>query len=340
MLPTVSVLMPCLNERRYLRDCLTSLLANDYAGEFDITVIDGGSTDGTRDILAEFSHRFPNVRMLSNPKRTAPAAMNLGIRQSTGEIVVRVDAHAWYPKNYISRCVSELLQSGAANVGGVWRILPGTPSHFGWAVAKIQSHRFGVGNAAYRLARATGPKWVDTVPFLCCRRTLFDTVGYFNEKLTRTQDIEFNRRIRNAGGGILLCPDIEITYFARSDLRNVAHHAWKTGLWVILPFLHSDVMPISWRHIAPLAFVIMILATGIAGIFYPGAFLILAFVLAAYLLCAVTAGVQIAIRERDSAYALYAPPAFAAFHISYGVGSLCGVWRVLLAISGMSRKSI
>ena len=340
MLPAVSVLMPCLNERRHLRECLDSLLANDYEGEFDITVIDGGSTDGTRDIIAEFSDRFPEVRMLDNPKRTAPTAMNLGIRQATGEIIVRVDAHARYPTNYISRCVSELLQSGAANVGGVWRIVPGAPSRFGWAVAKIQSHRFGVGNAAYRLAEATGPKWVDTVPFLCCRRSLFDAVGYFNEKLTRTQDIEFNRRIRNAGGRILLCPDIEITYFSRSDLRDVAHHAWKTGLWVVLPFLHSDVVPISWRHLAPLALVTSILIAGISALFYPGALLFLASIVAAYLVCAILAGIQIAVRERDSAYAFYAPPAFAAFHISYGVGSLWGIWRVFLSLSRISRKSI
>jgi glycosyltransferase involved in cell wall biosynthesis len=326
--PSVSVLMPCLNESKYLRGCLESLLLNDYRGQFEITVIDGGSTDGTLEIIHKFCASDRRVKMLANPRRTAPTALNLAIPQASGEVIVRVDAHALYPTNYISRCVTALLESGAANVGGVWRIVPGLPTKLGWTVAKVQANRFGVGNAAYRLGNLTERRWVDTVPFLCCRKTLFGEIGYFNPELTRTQDIEFNRRIRNAGGGILLCPEIEITYFARAELGSMARHAWKTGLWIILPFLYSDVVPISWRHLMPLIFLTSLIVTGLASIFTSTALVLFGVIIAAYASCALLASIQIAVREKDFAYVLWAPLVFATFHISYGLGSLWGVWRL------------
>ena len=325
--PAVSVLMPCLNESKYLRGCLESLLNNDYLGQFEITVIDGGSTDGTLEIIREFCASDRRVKMLANPRRTAPTALNLAIPQASGEVIVRVDAHALYPTNYISRCVKALLESGAANVGGVWRIVPGLPTKLGWTVAKVQANRFGVGNAAYRLATLTERRWVDTVPFLCCRKALFDEVGYFNEGLTRSQDIEFNRRIRNAGGGILLCPEIEMTYFQRSELKSMAHHAWKTGLWIILPFLYSDVVPISLRHLMPLVFLTSLILTGVLGIFIYPALVLFAIIIVAYASCALLASIEMAVHEKDINYLLFAPFVFATFHISYGLGSLWGVCR-------------
>lgn len=339
MNPTVSILMPCLNEKRYIRGCLDSLLVNDYAGEFDVAVIDGGSTDGTREIICEFCARDSRVSLVDNPKRTAPAALNIGIHRASGEIIIRVDAHALYPPGYISRCVAALLESGAANVGGIWRIVPGNPSRLGWAIAKGLAHGFGIGNAAYRLATATEPQWVDTVPFFCCKKSLFDKVGYFNECLTRTQDIEFNRRIRNAGGGILLCPDIEITYFARSDLGSMSRNAWRTGLWVVLPFLYSDVVPISWRHLTPLAFVVGLSAAGLASAFFHWSLFVLAGIAGAYVVCALVAAADIAVRERAGFYLAAMPCVFATLHISYGIGSLCGVWRVLRHILGAGKAA-
>jgi len=223
--------------------------------------------------------------------------------------------------------VKALLESGAANVGGVWRIVPGLPTKLGWTVAKVQANRFGVGNADYRLATLTERRWVDTVPFLCCRRTLFDEVGYFNEGLTRSQDIEFNRRIRNAGGGILLCPEIEMTYFQRSELKSMAHHAWKTGLWIILPFLYSDVVPISLRHLMPLVFLTSLILTGLLGIFIYPALVLFAIIIVAYASCALLASIEMAVHEKDINYLLFAPFVFATFHISYGLGSLWGVCR-------------
>lgn len=335
--PGVSVLMPCLNESKYLRACVESLLQNDYPGEIDFIIIDGGSTDGTKGIIKDLCASDGRVRMIENPRRTAPTALNLAIPLASGEIIIRVDAHARYPANYISSCVTALLDSGAANVGGIWRVVPGVPSRFGWTVAKVLGSRFGVGNAAYRLATLKERRWVDTVPFLCCRKSLFDEVGYFNENLTRNQDIEFNRRIRNAGGGVLLCPEIEITYFARAELRNMAHHAWKTGLWIILPFLYTDVVAISWRHLTPLAFVSSLLLCVVAAFFSPWALAALGIILLLYICCALMASIQISVNERDITYLALAPFVFATFHFSYGVGSLCGVWQ-LASSSFKNRK--
>lgn len=211
-LPTVSILLPTLNERAHLRDCLDALLAQDYQRTIELLVIDGGSSDGTVDIAVR---RGGAVRVLDNPRVTAAAAMNIGIAAATGEVIVRADAHSLYATDYVRRCVEVLLETGAQNVGGLMRPV-GTTS-FGRAVAAVTASPLGVGPGKFHYAEERAE--VDTVYLgAWWRSTLLDLGGYDEVDLQwAAEDQELNFRLRQAGGRIVLDPGIRSWYFPRDN---------------------------------------------------------------------------------------------------------------------------
>src|SRR5207247_1185158 len=157
--------------------CLDSLLANDYPKEsLEILVVDGVSDDGTRTVVERYAAMYPFIRLFDNPRRVTPTALNLGITHARGSAIVIIGAHAAYPANYLSELVTWLNRSGADAVGGSCIARPGTDSATARAIAAALSHPFGVGNSHFRTGVAQ-PRWVDTVPFACYRREVFDRVG-------------------------------------------------------------------------------------------------------------------------------------------------------------------
>ena len=264
-LPLVSVLVPVCNEKQFLASCLDSVLANTYpAGRIEILVIDGMSDDGSRAVLESYTGRCGRIRLLDNPKTTTPAALNLGIREARGELILRLDAHARLAPDYIAQCVEWLAASGADNVGGSMRTLPRGPGLIARAIALALSHRFGVGGSAFRTP-AEKPCWTDTVFGGCYRREVFERVGGFNERLPRGQDMEFNLRLRRAGGRTLLAPAIRCDYFARSGWWPFLRHNWTNGVWAIRPFFESRIVPVRPRHLAPLGFVVALVVAVLAA---------------------------------------------------------------------------
>ena len=220
--PRVSIVMPCRNEAAYIGPCLDSVLATDYPlDRMEVLVADGRSDDGTREIVERCAAQHPCVRLLDNPARITPAALNTAIRVATGDVIIRMDAHGVYPRDYVPRLVRALEETGADNVGGVVITLPADDTPSARAIALAFSHPLGVGNAYFRIGVA-GPRWVDTVPFGCFRRELFDRVGMFDEEMVRNQDDEFNLRLIGHGGRILLLPDVVARYYARRSLGAVA----------------------------------------------------------------------------------------------------------------------
>jgi hypothetical protein len=199
----------------------------------------------------------------------------------------------------------------------------------GQGIAMALHHPFGAGaNIGYKLG-VKEPTWVDTVSSGIYRRDVFDRVGLFNEELVHSQDIEFNRRIRRIGGKILLVPTAVIRYYCRSDLRSFCKYNFNNGIWVIRPIFHSDIMPISWRHIVPFVFVIALLGTGLAAVrsrFFVDLFVLLA---ASYLVAALLASLGIAFRRRDPRYLFVMPIIFGSLHFMYGLGSLWATSKAL-----------
>ncbi|MGQ9648472.1 MAG: glycosyltransferase family 2 protein, partial [Thermodesulfobacteriota bacterium] len=290
--------------------------------------VDGMSEDGTREVITGYAQQHPWIKLIENPQRITPVALNIGIQNARGEIIIWMSAHNHYEKDYVSRSVESLQKYGADNVGGVMKTLPREETFTGQAIVASLSHRFGVGNSYFRVMPKE-PKWVDTVFGGCYRREVFDRVGLFNEDLVRGQDMEFNLRLKKAGGRTLLVPDIVSYYYARSDMKSFWKHNFANGVWAILPFLYSPIMPVSWRHLVPLIFVTALVGSGLLGfVWIPFIYLFLV-ILGSYGLANLGASLQIASEKRNLRYVFTMPFVFASLHFGYGLGSLWGVFRVL-----------
>jgi len=327
--PLVTIIIPCRNEEKFIGGCLDSIIANDYPKErLEVLAIDGMSEDGSQAVIESYSKTYPWIRLIKNPKKITPIALNKGILDSKGELILWMSAHNRYEKDYISRSVESLNKYGADNVGGIMTTLPRIDNFTGRAIAASLSHRFGVGNSYFRVMPKE-PKWVDTVFGGCYRREVFDRVGLFNENLVRGQDMEFNLRLKKAGGKTLLVPDIVSYYYARSDLKSFWKHNWVNGVWAILPFLYSPIMPVSWRHLVPLVFVIGLLGSVLLGFAWAPFFYLFLIILGSYGLANLGASFQIALEKRNLKYFVVMPFVFGALHFSYGLGSLYGFLRVL-----------
>ncbi len=324
---TVSIIIPCYNEEKHIARCLDSIIANDYPKDLmEILVIDGMSTDNSRTILARYIEKYPFIRIVDNPKRIKPCALNIGIQSAKGDVIIRMDAHAVYYPNYISKSVQYIEQYKADNVGGIRRTLPGKETLMAKAIAYSISHPFAAGNATYRTG-ANEKRWVDTVFGGCYRRELFDKIGLFNEDLIRGQDREFNMRLTQTGGRILFSPDIICDYYARSDFKDFVRWIYFGGL---TPFYISRLTGkrvLSWRNLVPLAFVLTLIVSLFLSIFSSAFLMIFLSVTFVYLAAALIASIPVVKKERDIRFLLAMPFVFAATHIAYGFGSLVGLFK-------------
>jgi len=324
----ISVIVPCRNERDYIVECVESIMANDYGSDhLEVLVVDGVSDDGTREALRECIKRWPNLRCLDNPARTTPAALNIGIRHARGQIVIRMDAHCRYPVNYISSLVRWLEQSGADNVGGVCRTLPGSDTLIARAIAVTLSHPVGVGNSHFRIGTST-PKWVDTVPFGCYRRSIFDRIGLFDEELVKNQDDEFNQRLIKNGGRILLVPDVVVDYYARDSIGKVARMYYQYGYFK--PLVARKLGRVgTLRQAVPATFVLSLAVTLLLAPWMVSARWAFIGILGAYLAIIVSAIFANLARSGARVSVLLAVT-IPVVHVSYGLGSLRGMFHFLL----------
>lgn len=331
-LPKLTVIVPCRNEERFIAACLDSILQNDYpVDRLEIIAVDGMSSDATWEIIKIYVGQFPLIIPLLNDRRITPVALNLAIRVASGEVICRVDAHARIAPDYLRRCVELLISSGAQNVGGAMRTLPADSSLAAKCIALCMSHRFGVGNSEFRAGSNVKPILTDTVFGGCYRKTLFASIGMFNENLPRSQDFEFNQRIRRSGAKIVLDPAIKCDYFAAPNLKTFASHNFHDGVWAILPFAHSNVMPVRIRHLAAFLALLTFAFLAVSGIWFPGArFALLALTLV-YLAMSLTFSLRLARQHRNARCFFTTPLVFAIRHFAYGLGSVCGAARLLFS---------
>ena len=296
-LPFISVILPVRNEERYIAACVDSIFSQDYPAEkMEVIFVDGRSEDRTVEMLHAMQKDHPQIVVLDNPNRTVPYAMNIGIAHSSAPVIVRLDAHAEYPADYIRLSVETLLTQDCDNAGGVFETHG--RGFMGEAIAEMLKTPLGVGNATYRLTTEDG--YVDTVPFGCFKRELFERIGGFDERMTRNQDNELNFRIRKNGGKIYLNHNIRVQYYCR------------------------DTMGV--RHFVPLAFVLstilLVLLTLLTRSMLFGGLLALEW--GAYLLLDFFYSYTIA-KEKGWKFLPVEIILYPAFHFAYGFGSLCGI---------------
>jgi len=327
----VSVIIPCLNEENFIKRCLESLIEQDYPKEnLEVLTVDGMSDDKTREIVAGYCKNYSFVKLLDNPKKFTPFAMNIGIKNAKGKFIILMGAHADYAKDYISRCIGAMNDSGADNVGGRVMIRPRDNSLTGRAIAAVLSSFFGAGDATYKTKIAQKPIEVDTVFGGCFKRGVFDKVGLFDERMIRNQDLEFNLRLRRAGGKIVLFPEIVSYYFPKKSLRDFARHNFADGFWVIYP-LKFGLKTFSWRHFLPMVFVLAVFFLGLSGFFNRSFWLLLALLFSTYFLLNLSFSVKIAYEKKSRLIFVPMSIAFFVRHFFYGLGSFAALIKVLFS---------
>lgn len=325
----VSIILPCYNEEQFIGRCLNSIIANDYPKDrLEVLVVDGMSKDGTRAVVKEYAKRYPFIKLLDNPKVIPAAAFNRGIASASGDLIMLMSAHSTYPKDYISNCVRYLLEHQADNVGGVVNIMPRGNTTIAKAIAHALAHPFASGNAYVKVG-SRKPRWADTAAFGCYRREVFDKIGLFNEELAGGSDMDFNRRLRRAGGKILLVPGIVINYYADPDLKSFWRHNFSDGVWITYPLKYGS-RPFSWRHLVPLAFVLSLIGSAVLATFLPVLRWLFVGISSSYLVANLIASLHLALREKRMVYLGTMPIIFATRHIAQGVGALLGLILVFV----------
>jgi glycosyltransferase involved in cell wall biosynthesis len=327
-LPFVSAIVPCLNEERFISACLDSIIANDYPKDrMEILVVDGGSSDKTKDIIKIYASKNSYLKLLDNPRKITPAAMNVGIKNSKGEIIIKMDAHSLYQKDYISKCVSHMLESGAENVGGILKTIPFANDLPSEAIAICLSHPFGAGMSDFRTGSG-GPQKTDAVAFGCYKKKTLESVGGFNENLAKTEDLELNSRIKKAGGEIMLFPDIVAYYYPTSNtLKKFFRHNFSDGFWLTYP-IKFNFFALSLKRLIPAFFVFFLSAFLLLSPLSFLARLFVDFILGSYLFLSLLFSAQIAVRK-GAKYFFAMPAVFVCRHVGYGAGSLWGLLKIL-----------
>ena len=325
-MPLVSIIVPCYNEQATIHLLLEAICAQTVpTHEMEVVIADGMSTDGTRAAIAGFQQKHPalTVRMVDNPRRNIPAALNSALAAAEGQFIVRLDAHSMPAQDYVERCLENLRAGRGENIGGVWEIRPRGTGLIPRAIAVAAAHPLGVGDALYRYTEQAGP--VDTVPFGAFRREVFERFGQFDESLLTNEDYEFNARLRQGGGKVWLDPRVRSVYFARANLRELARQYWRYGFWK-WRMLRRYPTTLRWRQALPPLFVLGIGMLVILAPFFALARLALGLALMTYALVLVAGSLPAARRRSDARLAAAVPLAIATMHVCWGAGFL---WSML-----------
>ncbi|MCL0030147.1 glycosyltransferase family 2 protein [Thermodesulfovibrionales bacterium] len=262
--PKISILIPCYNEEKHIKDCLDSIIDDYVIDNAEILIADGMSTDDTRKIVEDYIKKYPDIiiKLINNEKRHQSYSLNMGIDRAQGNVIVRIDAHARYPKGYVRACVELLERTGADNVGGATYAQGKT--RFQKLVARAMRHPIGVGNAKFRLGNYKG--FVDTVFPGTFRKSLFKKLGYFDPYTS--EDAEFNLRILKSGGKIYLDSSIKIEYFPRDTLKGLVRQYFNYGKGRCRTTLKHRQFT-SWRQLAPIALVLVLVGSLILSFLNP-----------------------------------------------------------------------
>jgi succinoglycan biosynthesis protein ExoA len=321
--PPVSVVVPVLNEERHLEAAVTKVLEQDYRGPLEVVLAVGPSRDRTAQVATRLAAGDARVHVVDNPTGRTPAGLNAAIKGSTGDVVVRVDAHSELSPGYIAKAVELLERTDADNVGGVMLAQGRTP--FERAVARAMRSRLGIGGARFHVGGEEGE--AETVYLGVFRRATLDRLGGFDDNFHRAQDWELNHRIRLAGGRIWFSPDLWVTYRPRSSWKALALQFFRTGRWrrqVTRRYPETA----GLRYLAPPVTVVAIAAgtaAGVVGQVTGPSWLRLGLVAPAGYAVGVLVGSQLVAGEdppADVRERAWLPVVVATMHMTWGAGFL------------------
>jgi len=326
--------MPVLNDVLHVRAAVTSLLSQDYAGPFDVTLALAPSIDGTEELVAELAELDPRIRVVPNEIGSTPAGLNAAIRASAYPVVIRVDAHSVLPRDYARVAVETLERTGADNVGGVMDAQGTAP--FQRAVARAYGTRIGLGGTPLHVGGPEGA--AETVYLGCFRRDSLLRAGLFDETIKRGQDWELNRRLREQGGTVWFTPRLRVVYRPRPSLSRLARQMLSTGMWrgeLARRFPADN----GIRYFVPPAMVLLVfggVVVGLAGFVAP--WLLLGWIApVGYLLVVVLAAVVVTRPDgwRPGVWFLLVLP---CIHFCWGFGFLLGYLKLTSNIAARTGR--
>lgn len=320
--PIVSVIIPCYNEQETIASLLKAIYRQTYPIEqIEVIIADGMSTDKTRQTIELFVADHPDlaVKVIENPDRVIPKALNRAIEHANGEIILRLDAHSVPYEDYIQRCVDALEKKLGDNVGGMWEIEAGENTWIARSIAVAAAHPLGVGDARYRVGGKA--QFVDTVPFGAFWKNLFEKIGRFNEKLLTNEDYEFNTRIRLNGGKIWFDPAIRTKYFARKNLAELAKQYWRYGYWKAR-MVRMYPKTLRWRQMLPPLFVLSLLIFLLLAPFSHLARMVGIGEIGLYLFALFVIALKEALKRKEFSLLIGLPLSMATMHLAWGAGFL------------------
>lgn len=319
----LSICIIAYNEENFLPRLLEDIKSQEYPHEYtEVVLIDGMSKDKTKAIMEAFKaedNGFYNVQVLDNPKRIQAAGWNVAVDNFTGDVLSRIDAHTHIPSDF-SRKVMADIEQGENVVGGKRPCLVESDSK--WAKMLLSTENALFGSSINSSRRSETKTYINTMFHASYRREVFEKVGHFNEKLIRTEDNEMHYRIREAGYKLLYDPEIISYQYARSSLKRMIKQKFGNGYWIGQTV---KVCPrcLSLYHFVPLAFVLAIIVTSVIAVFgFPWLSLIM---WGLYGLFAFVSMIIAMINDGFSFAMLLMPAIFLVLHVSYGIGTLCGL---------------
>lgn len=330
-----SIISPIRNEEDYISQCLQSIVDQDFDNtNYEVLVIDGMSTDRTREIVRKFQRQNNNIKLLDNPQKGRTTALNIGLKAAKGDIIVRIDGHAYFEKDYLHQCSIYLENFEADCVGGPIENIG--KSFVGKAVSLAMSSLFGVGNARFRTSGREG--YVDCLAFGAYRREVFEKIGYFDEEFTSSEDDEFNYRLRKFGSKIYFTPKIKSYYYPRSSLTKLWRQYFQYGFWKIR-VLQKHFKMMQLRQFVPPLFTFSFLGSAFIGLIYKPALYVFIFIFFSYILSSLFFSLKIS-AKKGLKYFIILPLIFSILHFSFGLGFWWGTlrfaqhWKKMLEGSG------
>ncbi len=319
----VSIILPIRNEEQFIGKTLQSIIDQKFKGELEIIISDGMSNDDTRVIVKEFQNNHKNIILIDNYDQIVPNGFNRALSISKGDIIIRLDGHAFLNPDFICNCLSVQEHSGADCVGGPTSHI--SDSTIGHHISIAQSSKFGAGGASFRTGVEKG-KYVNTLAFGAYKRTVFFDNGAYDEELIRNQDEEFNFRLIQHGKKIWIDPTIKSTYFVRDSLVKLFKQYYQYGFFKVRVIQKVKAL-ISWRHLVPACFVFMIFFSILSSIIINDALPINLF-FGIYFVINLAYSFYESLK-RKSGLLIYLPFVYFIMHLSYGIGFISGLFYFL-----------
>jgi glycosyltransferase involved in cell wall biosynthesis len=311
---SISVVCPVFNEAQYIENILHFFVQNKFDNK-ELIVIDGGSADATVKIIEKWALQYPSITLLHNAKKYVPQALNLALKKTTGDIIIRLDAHTIYANDYIDKIIETFNITDADIVGGPMNPIGNTTIQKAIAFATCSS--FGVGNSKFHDINYSG--YVDSVYLGAWRKELFEDVGYFDEQMKRNQDDEFHYRAKSNGKKIYLSAAIKSSYYPRDSFSKLFKQYFQYGLYkpLVIKKVQSE---LKLRHLVPLAFVLYIVSLPLC--FFSFVFIapLILYLFIDFIICF---KVKNAIKIKMAMLLV-----FPILHISYGTGFLLGLFKI------------